>query len=919
MNRLKFLVVVVPLVLSLGTTSALGQARQESTIVGTVKDSTGAVLPGVSVTVVSPDLVGGAVLVVTDPEGKYRVGQLKTGLYELTFELTGFRTVVYSDYRVPYAQTLTQNVTMEIASVAETVTVIGESPVVDVTSSASSTNLTDEILQNVPIGRFQPDVINLAPGVNNDVAFGGTDSSNALLMDGVDVSDPDGGSPWSFFNYNWIGETQIVALGSNAEYGEFTGIAANSVVRSGGNNFSGLLEYWTTRGNWIGDNTGSLPPELREDFEPNQYDAWWDLSAQIGGPILRDRLFFFTGFQYYKQKFRPAGFTGGWRTEDSPRFITKINWAVNDNMKLEGFLEKDKYDVKGRGAGPFRPPETTVIEPSPETNWNIRFSWVIDENTLFDIRNGGYSGYFPLWPTPPGTLEGPAPHYEALTGMYSINTPYWGNYTRKPNVTAATLTKYAERFAGRHEFKFGFEFEHAKVRNESGYPGNRFYYDYGGEPYIAYLWDGYDVNSSKNRIAVYAQDAWSVNDHLTINAGIRFNFNRGKVPELGTVLATNPISPRIGFAYDISGDARTVLRAHWGRYYDALLAGHYGFMDTSVNPPFITALIYEQGGCASGEGPNCEVIDFFVPENNFGIDPDITHSYLDQFLVGVERELMRDFSLTAQYIRRDFKDFMGFVDTRSVYEPVQRQDPGPDNVLGTSDDGEMLTVYNLTNPGEAFKLFTNPEGAYRDYNAFQIVANKRFSDGWQLLGSYTWSETKGNIDNAFGINAGGGSAGGHGGLGQNGQYVNPNQNINQDGRNRFDPTHAIKLQGTYRIPVLNGIYVGGVYRYLTGNAWGRLATIRDLNQGSESVQIEPRGTRRVDALNAVDFRVETTVPIVREQYSFGVFFDIFNLNNQGVADSNSSRPVQMWSGSSFGEPRVWVNPRTFRLGVRFQF
>ena len=131
--------------------------------------------------------------------------------------------------------TTTIDVTLSVASVSETVQVVGETPIVDIKSSASNTQLTDAMLQNLPTGRFQPDIINLTPGVTANVAFGGAQSSNALLMDGVDVSDPEGGTPWSFFNYNWVEQIQVVSLGANAEYGEFTGVAANSIIRSGSN------------------------------------------------------------------------------------------------------------------------------------------------------------------------------------------------------------------------------------------------------------------------------------------------------------------------------------------------------------------------------------------------------------------------------------------------------------------------------------------------------------------------------------------------------------------------------------------------------------------------------------------------------------------------------------------------------------
>ena len=182
---------------------------------------------------------------------------------------------------------------------------------VDVKSSAANTQIDNELLQNLPTQRFQPDVINLAPGITNSVAYGGTASSNALLIDGVDVSDPDGGSPWSFFNYNWIQEVQVVGLGANAEYGEFTGAAANSIVRSGSNRFSGLFEYLTERNSWISDNTGSLPEDLQADFKPREIKTCGGTpTAQVGGPIMKDKLWFFTGFQYFKNIDRPAGFTG---------------------------------------------------------------------------------------------------------------------------------------------------------------------------------------------------------------------------------------------------------------------------------------------------------------------------------------------------------------------------------------------------------------------------------------------------------------------------------------------------------------------------------------------------------------------------------------------------------------------------------
>ena len=394
----------------------LAQAVQTSALTGTVKDSTGSVLPGVTVNVSSPRQVGGVQTSVTDSQGVYRFPALRPGTYEMEATLPGFKNVKRGDIQLVLGTTTTIDVALSVASVSETVQVTGETPTVDIKSSASPTQITTAMLENLPTGRFQPDIINLTPGVTANVAFGGSQSSNALLMDGVDVSDPEGGTPWSFFNYNWVEQVQVVSLGANAEYGEFTGVAANSIIRSGSNKYAGMVEYLTENKKWLADNTTSLPDSLKANFKPREINSYWDTTGQFGGPIKKDKLFFFTGFQYFKREDRPAGFNGDFTSEKDPRFLGKLTFAASPNVRIEGFVEADKYDIAGRGASTRRPTtDVTALEPSPEVNWNGQVTWTIDSKTMLNVRNGGYWGYFPVEPTPPQTRSGPFPHFDGIS------------------------------------------------------------------------------------------------------------------------------------------------------------------------------------------------------------------------------------------------------------------------------------------------------------------------------------------------------------------------------------------------------------------------------------------------------------------------------------------------------------------------
>ncbi len=190
-GTIRLLATALLIAVTAGTpTIVLAQARTNSILTGKVTDETGAVLPGATITIESPGLVGGVQTMVTDAEGVYRFAALPPEIYSILVEMDGFKTVNRTDVRIELATTVTIDVQLSVANVSETVTVVGGAPVVDIKTAAANATLDEHLLQNLPTERFQPDMINLAPGVNANVAFGGTQDSNALLIDGVDISDP---------------------------------------------------------------------------------------------------------------------------------------------------------------------------------------------------------------------------------------------------------------------------------------------------------------------------------------------------------------------------------------------------------------------------------------------------------------------------------------------------------------------------------------------------------------------------------------------------------------------------------------------------------------------------------------------------------------------------------------------------------
>lgn len=874
-------------------------AQMGSTIMGTIRDGSGAAVSGADVSLESHNLPEGVQTTVANDRGVYRFPDLSPASYDLTATRAGLQAVTRANLRVPVGTTLTVDFVLRERGASARITVNEPGPVVDVTSPSLTTQFGREELESLPFDRING-VLALTPGVTGRSALGSGPDTNQSMIDGsATVLTFRGGTAGVAIHPYWVEEVQVVAVGANANSGEFSGVVGNVALRSGSNRLSGLFEFRTTPSTWQADNRNSLPDTLREQFRPEEIVSRWATNAQAGGPIRRDRLFFFSGLLYTRNTSFSAGSLATTPQESRwPVVFTKITGTLTRNVNVEGFVNRDEFHSKG-GLGRNQLPETAGQTDALVYAWNGRVTWTATSRTLVEVRTNGLD--FRLTSLPTERRAGPPPRRDRITQIMSGNAGTFADEFARRIQAGAGVTRFVDGvFGNGHEFQAGVEYDRLTFHTVSGYPGGRFYMDAGGLPELVLLWDGSTIDSTGARTTIYLQNQWRATSRVSIHAGARMAFNRGSVPNKGTVFKTRPISPRLALAWDVGSDHKTVVRAGFSRLHEGLSPTTWDFLSTSGVTPTITARVL---------GPDTFQELMRSATVNVALDENVAHAHVDQYLVGIEREVLPSVSLKVQYVRRHFNEIWAFIDTGSRYGPVERRDPGPDGLPGTADDGAVLTVYNVLNPNQQFPVLTNPDQAFRRYDAVQVIGEKHVSGDWQLLAGYTWSRTRGTVGNAGGENR---AAGGD--TGRGGNFFNPNRAINAEGRPNPDSPHQVNLQGTYFVRAWGGANISGSYQYLSGRAWERSATLTGFAQGNITVRVEPRGTRRGDAGSTLALRLEKTIPLRGPGRTAGIYVDLFNVMNQGVPVG-----IQALSGATFGQPSQWSQPRTVQVAVRVKF
>ncbi len=913
----------VLVVLALAAAVPLAAQSLTGTVTGTVTDAQGAMLPGVNVTLSGKT---GSRSTVTDGSGAYRFAAVDPGSYNVQVALSGFTTKRQENISVQVSKEARVDFSLSVGQVAETVDVVAEAPVVDTTSSATDANLTQENLFYLPIrpNNAATDMLNFLPGVNSGSAYGGdADTANGLLLDGVDTRDPEGGSAWTFFNFNILEEVQVQGVGAPAEYGAFTGAVVNSITKSGGNKFAGLFEAYYTKDSLGSDNISDEVVRQNASLrEPAKVTKLLDVTGQFSGPLIKDKLFFFASAQRYKRTTDPAG-PVTIRDEVSPRFNAKLTFQPSSNDTFTGTFQADDYNIIGRVPAAFTFVATDDItnrEDAPELVWGTQWRHLFSSSTFSEIKYTGWTGYFDLNP------EVNRPGHNDVSGQPTVSQGWYYYADRGRHQVNASLSHYAEAF-GHHDLKFGVEVERSKVRSRYGYVGDIFYYDYAGVypagQYLAYDY-GYDVEGRNQRESFFAQDSWKVNSRLTINAGARLDLVRGRSPRLDTELYnTKNLAPRIGFAYNVTGDGRTVFKGHYGLYYEGAFFLTYAPATGGIED-FVLYLSDPSGPVCGPEG-NCFVE---IDRSNtplYGIDPDIKQPRVDEFTLGFERALTKDLRLSVTGIMREDKNLQGTLSPSARWRRIS---------IPNGLNGGTLPAYTWVNRSESETdlIVTNPDGfayldpegnvlgrarAQRKYRGLIFELDKRFSNRWQGRVSYVLQKSEGSQDND-----------GFSSYGKSTLYESASRAlVNRYGRLTNDRTHEVKVLASYQVPRID-VTVGAYFQLVSGRTYTPFqqfgsSVINFVSASSgRRVLLEPLGTRREPTRKLLNLRFEKSFTAAGGN-RFGLFADITNVTNSGViTDIQDRYPSVSITGVGavpFGAPRAITAPRQVSLGARWSF
>ena len=950
-RRVAWLLIVA---LAWSVRAAEAQGVGTGTVTGRLTDESRGAMPGVTVTVSGPALQRGVVTQATGSDGAYRFVDVPIGVYTVKYELSGFQAMVREDVRITAGFTARLDAVLKVGTLSETLTVSGQSPVIDTSSTSGTVSFTKETLENAPTSRAFAEVLSMAPGFRpSGIDVGGSELSDQRVgvrnygtagqitpqLEGINTRQGSGSAGF-FYDYAAVEEAQIQAVGNDAEVA-LPGGAWNAIVKSGGDEFHGR---YTFAGQSSRLQSNNVDDDLRgKGVNPAGSGMRWyrDWSGDLGGRIIRSRLWFYTALHDQRSQENLIGFSQAtgpdgvfFTPDDVPGYdntvvhnqTLKSTFQATPKYKVVGFYQRNQKDSpNGQSAGRFEPFPATYNYEFPTQATKGELTGTPNSRVLFNLMAGRQWYDANRYPQEGEDRPGNPRRFNRETGTSLGPQPTQLRPRSRWQSTGSVSLFPEQLLGGNHSLKMGYQFfwEQVGTAWPNMVSGNyRLIFDrvnnVSNQPteFEAYNSPILSPVNKETQYSFFLQDKWTMN-RVTINAGVRWDryhaFVGEQVKEQGTfggagsfsavdVLTWGSFAPRLGIAWDLRGNGKTVAKATYGWFNHVMtedFATAYN-QNTRVIQTYRWRDLDGDRDYTPGEinldpnGP--DFISVSGATNNI-LNPDLAQPVTHEVSLSLERELMPNFSAKIMYVYKWQNNLYRDVNVRRPYTaftiPITRVDPGPDGVAGTADDGGAITLYDYDPAyrGSAF-VGNSPRNSPADrddnYGTIETSVSKRMSNRWELMGTY--SATKNH-------------------RWQIAIPQSPNEEINA-----LDETWDwyAKLVGTYQLPY--GIYTSAFLQHLSGATLRRTYLFRGIpNSSTLTVPLEAFGDRRLENQNSLNWRASKKFAAGGRR-KIEVNVDLFNALN-----ANTVLATTVASGPSFGAITAIMPPRIVRFGATFSF
>ena len=952
MNRLTtgLLALLIALAFSAPAFAQGGGASSTGTIQGRVADAQGAVLPGVTVTATSPSALG-VQTTVTSETGNYRFPAVPPGTYSLAFELAGFNTLKREGILISLGFTANVNVELSLATLQETVTVRGDSPVIDSSATRVVQTFKLDQLQSLPNGRDFWSLLAVTPGVQmGRIDVGGNRAGTQtpytaygfagqvrVLIEGINTTEGTGAAGF-YFDYSSVEEVFLGTLGQSAEMPN-PGVQSQFITKSGGNQFSGegYLDWYNNSLQSSNIPEAVIARGIRRGS--NEIDRYYDTAINAGGPIKRDKLWWFGTYRTQFNAVAQPQFDFD-KTFDTKLWnpVVKGTYQMNQKNKFIGYYQWGTKEQPNRLIfGTYRYPDAGTTLAQKSSSWVYKGEWngTLNDKVYLEGRFGDFGYYFPL------IANGDSQYWFRDTGLQTLTGAErrWQlDRDRKQLNGAATL--FIDTAAGSHTLKIGGESlrEQSWEGFQQRFGGNIEHLYANGVPsqvifglptakQVGGMKDNDEGNltsrAALNHDGFFINDTWSVG-RMTASGGVRFDRYHGWLPEQEQLAASvgpvsvpaetfpethfftwNLFAPRLGVTFDLTGDGKTVLKGNYGFYWHnpgvtvasqanpntTAKAGTYAWNDANGDRRWQPG---EQGATPQS----------LVLKGAVSLDPNIESPSTHEASLFLERQIGELVGIRAGFVYKNEENLLTsthpVVGTYQPGRPLSAYsvpfpftDIGADGVAGTSDDRSITLLGMPTAQAGNFStnaVVMNLPDAYGRFKTVEASISRRYGNRWsgQVGFGYTWTT---DFPEGF------------------------PQNPNQAGV--YDRTGwGLKATGSYDAPF--GIRISPVLRHQSGvnfarqiSVPGNAATPFGLTLPATTYYAEDANARREDNIWVFDFRADKTLNLT-DRAKIRAFIDFFNITN-----SHASETITRTTGANFLRPANILAPFTTRLGFRF--